>query len=318
MSIDKFEFIFNKIKELKGNNSIIITGGEPFANFGTLLYGLKLNENSQNTFMTINTNFTMQTNLLQRIKDETNELCSLFISVPSMKRDLYNKITCTNNFDLLIDNLKFVRDNKEHFEVAANIVVSKLNYNDVIPTINKLLLYGVNKIKVSKMLPIFTEHKTINDIVINDEETIEIYDKILKLQDKNSNFSFLGSATCIPTCTFPNETKFKQFNSVCSAGKGLLAITPIGNIKPCPSLPDKFCIGNIFEDSLSDIIKSGDTFYINQKARFKECYDCELYKSNKCMGGCLVQPLFSTQNEEALIPFLDNKDNILKVKSNLV
>jgi radical SAM protein with 4Fe4S-binding SPASM domain len=80
----------------------------------------------------------------------------------------------------------------------------------------------------------------------------------------------------------------KQSSSRCDAGTKKIAVMPDGTVFPCNLFSGfkEFCLGNIFRESVDEILKHPILDYFRQYAGDNRCElrDCEYYSA--CAGGC--------------------------------
>lgn len=310
MTKEQVDIIMTKLlnqfnaKELDIN----ITGGEPFCNFEVLLYLVKLIEKYGIKF-SINTNLTSDISLFLKLIEETNVYIPLFVSLPSLNKTIYEEVVNNNTYDIFLSNLKAIMK-IPRYGLMFNVVTHKLNCDDVINTINKGLLLNMTKFKVTRL----HDHCACKDNYISDNELLNLYDKILALETKNKNLIFRGAASCMPVCLFPNDKKYVRFNTHCNA-KNDLCITTNGDVKGCIEFPSNFIVGNIFKESISQLMeKNYNLCNLPVEEYGLDCKQCSIL--NSCNGGCLLEHLSNKYLGKDFIS-LDDRNNVYKDKSNL-
>ena len=73
-----------------------------------------------------------------------------------------------------------------------------------------------------------------------------------------------------------------DYGSSCPVANNTITILPDGTVLPCRRLPIK--IGDIFDNSVADIMYGSILLNDFRKRYFHECSDCE--QSKTCNGGC--------------------------------
>ena len=271
MTAENADILINKIKNyLYTRNSsltISITGGEPFKNFDILiklyseLIQLPLKD------VSINTNLTADIELIQKLEKYKKEnTIGLFISVPSMIKKIYNKITNSNNYDKFIEALKYVNSKPEIFECTANIVLNDVNVKTALKSLKLMNLIGINQFKLAPL----KSKKSSNKIIKESKNLIE-YSKEIEMV-------FFGFST--PFMISERQKKNKDYLDIkeydlkkCGAGNTFFSITPDGYLKPCGALNESTKYFNIFkinDELIPEIIKSN--YY--SLACIKKCEEC--------------------------------------------
>lgn len=240
MTIETAKKIMNFINNIKVSHNkcinIILTGGEPFLNFNILKFFCNfLTENYELFDFTINTNLTNSIDDLKKLKEiiqknNKNEL-KLVISMPSLDKIIYEKITNNNNYNIMYKNLKYlVKDS--FYKLHFNTVVNNLNIDTTYQTILKLIMMGFNQFSLSYIIgenkisikQLSYMQKKIDSLLdifnidLNGTRN-KLFDNI-DLNNKSDDF-------------FINFYKKKESECKCVAGKKIFAFSNNGNIKPC-------------------------------------------------------------------------------------
>lgn len=80
---------------------------------------------------------------------------------------------------------------------------------------------------------------------------------------------------------------YENYSYNCMAGETIFSINMFGDIKPCAIVSDKYCEGNVFEESLQHILDTKFEVFKNMKIPQK-CLECYLYKI-LCNGSCKLK-----------------------------
>ena len=118
----------------------------------------------------------------------------------------------------------------------------------------------------------------------------EYYSKGILLNEKNVFYLIKSIAT--------NKKLYMCANSPCGAGLNIFGITPDGEIYPCDDLSSQqqFCLGNIKEKHLREILESPVISYFANcnYENIKQCCQCELKKH--CGAGCCSRKFYENDS----------------------
>ena len=298
---EKIDFVLDKIFAHKDRFiSLTLTGGEPTLNMPMCERVLervteenKTRPEDKRVIVKINTNFTQD--ITPFAKYFHPELCKYFfvVSVPSLNRELYNKITVTTtSFDKMMNNFK---NFEKHFDtlemIQANIVLNQQNKHDVLSTVKRLVMLGIRHINTAMVYP--RVDYSNDKIIIDYDEIKDVYESVFKLFDNIKDTVFTANTTHIPICKAPQNPKYiKSFTgSFCQYDSNRFAIKPNGTTKTCAVMPDDISVGNFFEDSMECICKNSE--YWNDCRNFipEKCQECALFPKH-CQGGCKLFSIF--------------------------
>ena len=212
---------------------LTISGGEPGLSKDNVFYLI----NNEKSDITINTNLTQWT------EDEIIYLNSLSnvtlnISVVSLLRDSYVKITNADTYDIFLKNLKVVSKNNIVSVIINNISLPTLEY-----TVRILIMAGFYNILVSPQTP--TPYNSV--------DTNSVVQKVIKLHDQYKNISWITTQGCIGAEYCDHE---------CEAGIKRILIDTKGNIYPCAPIHKPCLLGHLGDD-IEDIKRKGRNFYLS-------------------------------------------------------
>lgn len=272
MNFEDFKNIFEKRDT--SNTEIVITGGEPTLN----LEFVKFIEYSSTKFkkVLIATNGVFN----QYIKNIKNIKNIIFQISLDGNENIHNQIRGGKIFNNILETIKELE--KYDLEYCIASVVGEDNYEtifELIPVLNKLK--KMKYWKLSYKMPFGSAKKSD---LLSSEKWNKFVDKILDIVEFRLSIKKI----------FPLELYDKYFDKLssnnrcfnCGSGKEKVYIYPNFNVYPCTCLTD-FCIGNIKDESLEDIIKgmSNKNFYNYNILENSICNQCK-YK-NFCNGGCM-------------------------------
>jgi radical SAM protein with 4Fe4S-binding SPASM domain len=165
--------------------------------------------------------------------------------------------------------------------IAAVIVLTKLNIRDIAKTIELITDNGISQISVDRYNIGGKNKGRYNEILPEISELRESYSEINNLGKKMN--LHISSNVCTPHCILdPKEFPFILFGN-CPENPLHFPITINinGDMRVCNHSP--IIAGNIFKQKLPDIINSN---YVKSWAENvpEQCQPCSLWKN--CRGGC--------------------------------
>ncbi len=257
MTLEQSNIFANKLEQyIYSRNfsvSISLTGGEPFKNFDVLtnLYYKITRFPSCN--VSINTNLTCEIKKLkdlENLKKETE--IELFVSIPSMIKEIYNDITCSKNYDLFFESLQYVLSKPDIYNISSNIVINKKNKNTILKSLMQMNLLGLKNFKITNLISEKVDNELL-DIIFN----IIKYSKKFGMDFRGMSMPLIVDNKEKRSLLYQQYIKEYNFNT-CSAGDTSFAITPDGYLKPCPSLSNDIKYFNIFNSNefIPDILRN--------------------------------------------------------------
>lgn len=252
------------------------TGGEPFKNYPVTKYLAKV-LGEAGISVGINTNLTEadRSNLEELLI--VNKEIYLLVSIPSINRENYHKITGEDNLPKLFENLK--NTSQIGIPIYVNMVAHQLNKNEIFEEAKFLFNeYGLKSFAVTPMLR--PALRRLDKMDLEAEENKKIYEDLINLRDVfGMNTAILE---VVPKCSIPEELRDSSiFSRGCSAGKISSAISYNGDVRVCAHAP--FSHGNILTEEFSQIWEKMKPWrehgYIPE-----ECNDC--LELPECKGGC--------------------------------
>ena len=259
-----------------------LTGGEPLLNLDTTLFLMeKFKKNYIKT--SINTNLTLLDNdMLQKFTGRfpKNDLHFL-ASLPHYQKEMFNKITDTDNLETFYSNLENLVKNDIY--PSINMVVNALNHKDVYNE-GKFLIENF-KIKNFCATPVVSPacyKDSINYHNLSTEDIVAAFEDLIRLkEDYNIGIDILE---VIPRCIIPQELygkEHKLFDRQCSAGRAGITVSVTGDVRPCTHSP--LNMGNIFEEKFKTIWERMAP-YRNNEYIPSVCNGC--VEAKTCRGGC--------------------------------
>lgn len=285
---------------------VTFTGGEPLLRKEILFDGIeRLME--AGVVCDVNTNLTLMT------PESAERLVSLGIggvltSVAASTSQLHDHIMQKKGaFDATLKGISVCQD--AGLIVAASMVVTKLNVNEVYTTGIFLKSIGVNQFYATKASPPLNSIN-FGEYMLSSDELLLLLDQLKSLRDEHSmNVSALE---CYPLCSYVNQDTYSfMADRRCSAGVTTCSIGSDGSIRAC-SHDDK-SYGNIITDGLTtawDLMnewRDGSLLPDN-------CKECHSFPA--CSGGCRVDALYVSGCKSSNDPYanLTNIDKIVSKK----
>lgn len=221
-----------------------ISGGEPSCVKDKVRYFIK-----KDLPTAMNTNLTLWEDKDFQLFYDKN--IKLYVSIVSLKKEEYKKITSADTFYVLLDNL-----NKINKQSTITLVINPINIDSFEYNINCLAEMGFTNFTVTPMIP-------TNNLQINEKQGFNLIEKIYKYKRQLN----------IKTMYFVNNNYAVPYSHSCEAGLNRIVILSNGNIVPCACFSAK-PLGNIKDSdfNINEILKRGKEFFnsfpINQR---KEC-----------------------------------------------
>jgi len=223
MSIYDYELIARAIAELN-IRFIKITGGEPLIrdDIGDILRVFREECSSSELSMVTNGYF-----LLDRLEDIVNYVDRVNVSLPSLNRETYTKITGKNGLDRVLRGLERILDSG--IKVKINTVVTRLNCSEVGELIDYANNLGVD-LSLIELIPLGrgkTVYRGLHES-LNEIENV--------VQNRATSY-YKRSLHNRPVYILPGGTKVEIVKSYGNPsfcrGCTRIRITADGKIKPC-------------------------------------------------------------------------------------
>lgn len=252
--------------------SVIITGGEPLLMQNEMTnYIKRLREN--NISVSINSNLSLLTNDTVIALKEM-EVESILTSLPTYLQERDAIITNSQiGFKGTIDGILLAQE--YGIKVIPNMVISKVNINDIYETVSMVRNLGINRMSFNFMIPP-KNNQYAKSIALS---TIEINKAIDALFWASEQFQVkISSVENYPFCICDDMNKLRLLGMIkgCGEGKNYCVIDEEGSIRSC------IVTDEIVSMELMDAWK----VICGQKYSQLpiECKDCKYVKM--CAGGC--------------------------------
>jgi radical SAM protein with 4Fe4S-binding SPASM domain len=272
---------------------VTLTGGEPLMNRKGLFHAIEfLREN--NIPFGLNSNLTLlSVDDGQRLKHLG--LKGVLASFASSRPEVYDLIMQRNgSFDNAVRGI--TRALESGLYVAASMVVTKTNFDQVYETGKFLFDLGVKTFYATKSSPPvnsvgFSEH------MLTSSQMIEVLESMNKL--RNDLDMEVSTLECYPLCSYLSQIKYPYISErKCSAGVTTCSVGVRGDVRACTH--DGRVYGNICIDGLDGSWNKMDEWRSGELLP-EVCKKCSVFAF--CSGGCRVDAEYSCGARNGLDPY---------------
>ena len=274
------------IRQLVDNQvfRVTFTGGEPFLFNKTVIDGVR-SVKQGGLDCSLNSNLTTVT---QRNAEALKEagLDSILTSFHSFDEETHDTITQRKgSFKRTLRGIKICQD--AGLDVGANMVVMKINQEQVFETGRLVQELGINSFSATKAVPCLGGNN-FPEIGI-DKKAFKKMIADLNLLERTFGMN-VDTLMAYPSCTLSDLASFLRFaQHSCGAGTTTCTIGSSGDIRPCSFADETY--GNIFTDSLPKAWEAMKDW--RDGSRLPEnCVDnCKYF--SQCGGGCRMEAKFA-------------------------
>jgi radical SAM protein with 4Fe4S-binding SPASM domain len=286
--------ILNKLSDAEVFN-ISITGGEPLLNCSATLVGIKL-ARSKGMGVGLNSNLVLLTK--EKAKDlKQAGIEHVLTSILGSTAEIHDSITQRKgSFSRLIEGVRVAHE--AGIRVSANMVVSQLNYDDVIRTAQVVAKLGIKDFMATKAgCP--GNCSDFSHLQLSQMQLTKFLNDLCWVHEKLG--LHVDSLEPIPFCGLYGVNRPELFTSRrCNAGIMTATISYDGSVRPCPHFDISY--GNLLTEDLSTIWARMDSWSQGAQVPY-ECLKCEL--RNICGSGCRMEAKTSTGVINGLDSFTD-------------
>ncbi len=251
-----------------------LTGGELFLKPQRVLKVIDaLNEYDVRMSLTTNLSLAKRDVLKDIRKKGVKDI--LFSMHNKSRKKFAEVVQNTKAYDAVLRNIVVAKE--EGFDLAPNMVVTKQNADDVLPTAEFLIdKYGFEQFCIT---PISASSKEHIDMMLSPDQLVNVLDSVMYLSDKGIYTRILRS---FPFCVVEDINKYSHLIDVaCSAATKSVGIGPDGQVRYCTHSGEKY--GNIRDESIESIVNRMDLDNILPDV----CNTCRY--SDPCRSGCLTE-----------------------------
>ncbi|MEK9627527.1 MAG: radical SAM protein [Nitrospinota bacterium] len=282
---------------------VVLTGGEPFANFQTLEYAMrKFTEAGIST--SVNSNLMLVTpEKIAKLKDSgwDHVLTSLASYDAATNDDLMNK---EGTFDKIIEGIKMTVD--AGIRVSVNMVIGEINKDHVYETAKFCAELGCQRMFGTRLVPsVNVEEPTETDMKLNQESARKAVDDMLRAKE---DFGIgIGTLISYPLCLLGDLEKYKDFvGRGCPAQSGIrMSLNADGTAHACTHEEEGY--GNILEEGIKPVFKRMHKWH-DGSYLFEGCADCEYI--DVCGSGCTMAAEAYFKTKDAKDPLWLGRENI--------
>lgn len=247
--------------------TVNISGGEPLLNPRVTDIIKRLSD--EKIYVGISTNGWLYKEKREELLKAGLKFIQVSVDGPKETHEKFRGVK--DSFDRAISTLRQAK--ADGIFTQMNVTITSNNIDSLEWNYNKALEIGVDKILYRRVVPA-GKAKENSEVLPKKEKYIEKIKELMKLNTNN----------LIVAIDDPIIYALKgdiDENLGCAAGIKSLGISSDGNIYPCIFLRTK--VGNINENSLSDIWNNNEILKKLRKKDIEECRDCKFKYS---CGGC--------------------------------
>ncbi len=284
---------------------VILTGGEPFANFDILEYGLqKLVRN--NISVSCNSNLTLASDdRIKRLRDAGLDhiLTSLNSYDPETNDYMAGR---AGAFKKIVDGIESAI--RGGLRISVNMIVSRRNMPHVYQTAKFARGLGCGKIFGTRLVP---PHRISNrhspDFELAGEDAKFVLEQLIRAKDETG--IMIGALVSYPLCLLGDLERYRDFvGRGCPAQSGhLMSIDADGGAHACVH-QEESC-GNVFEMGIGRAYGKMSGWYEKQY-RYSGCAGCDYM--NICDSGCRMSAAAYSGSRGGMDPLMAGKGRITK------
>ena len=284
VSREKLLHTFEALEEA-GIFHVVLTGGEPFAKFDTLLYALDLAKD-RGMSVSVNSNLMLATDdRILKLADKGVD--HILTSLPSVNQaDTDNIMNKTHSFEKIMRGIKTTI--AHGIRVSVNMVITRETMGQVYEAGKLISDLGAQTLFVTRAVPpTYSQENDNSNYLLSASETKNVLDEAIRARD---DFGIMiGSLVSYPLCFLEDLEKYSDFvGRGCPAQSGhRMSINATGDIHACVHEEESY--GNIHEDSVTDIFDEDMKKWRDGSLHYSGCGDCPYNKI--CDSGCRMTAL---------------------------
>lgn len=269
--------------------AVVITGGEPLTVIDKISeYIKKLSDSG--IYVTMNSNLSLLTPKKARILKECG-IKSILVSLPSGDPKTNDNITgVEGSLKRIVRGISLAKE--YGFPIYINMVVSKINKNQILETAKLVASLGLKHFSATKAADP-TPNSGFSKQLLNKEEFQQMQSD---LEQAGKEFNLMvNSLEANPACSYGGNKPVQGYK-FCTAGKSSCTFSFEGNIRPCNR--STMVYGNISNGLPEAWMKMSDwrsDIWIPD-----DCSDCSI--KLRCMGGCKVDAMNAFGNPKKADP----------------
>ena len=281
---EKLRIVFDRLSDA-GVFHVVLTGGEPFSKFKTLLLALKM-ANEKNMSASVNSNLMLATE--DKIRQLTDlGLDHILTSLPSVDPDTTDRImNKQGSFKRIMRGIETSVQNG--VRVSVNMVVTRDTKDHVYEAGKLVAEMGVQTLFVTRAVPpIYSEGADLSNYILSPEDTKLALNDALRVKE---DFGIMiGSLVSYPLCFLEDLEKYEDFvGRGCPAQSGhRMSLNANGDIHACVHEEESY--GNIFNTSVREVFNGEIRRWRDGSMRYEGCDGCTY--TSICSSGCRMSAL---------------------------
>lgn len=289
---EKIDHLIEEISQA-GVFHVVLTGGEPFANFESLLYSLtRMTEKGIST--SVNTNLMLVTpeKISQLREAGLDHVLTSMVSCDAKTNDyLMNK---EGALEKVIEGIKMTVAGG--IRVSVNMVISEVNIEQIYNTAKLCSELGVQRIFGTRLVPsVNLEEPTESEMKLDQESAKKGLDQLIRAKE---DFGIgIGSLVSYPLCLLGDLNKYRDFvGRGCPAKSGIrMSVNADGTAHACTH--EKEGYGNILKEGIKEVFSRMDQWH-DGSYLFEGCKDCDYI--DVCGSGCSMasEAYFKSKNSQ--------------------
>lgn len=209
---------------------LTLTGGEPF-NKKELLFDLIVEAKKRNMIVFVNTSASLI------CQDDFDSLMrasadGYLVSFMSYRENIHNTLAQTDSYERTLKGMRTLVEARQN--VSVNMVCSKLNYKDVRKTAKLAESIGAFCFSAAPMMAALSNPGYLK-MRLNKEELRSVLEDLLWV--RNNTELITTTLEALPYCAFDIKElhRYRDIlsHSYCGAGMTDIAVSPMGDIRPC-------------------------------------------------------------------------------------
>ena len=278
LDTQKIDHLIEEISQA-GVFHVVLTGGEPFANFESLVYSLtRMTEKGIST--SVNTNLMLVTpEKISRLKEAgLDHVLTSMVSCDAKTNDyLMNK---EGALEKIIEGIKMTIAGG--IRVSVNTVISEVNIDQIYDTAKLCSELGAQRIFGTRLVPsVNLNEPTETEMRLDQESAKKGLDQLIRA---NKDFGIgIGSLVSYPLCLLGDLNKYRDFvGRGCPAKSGIrMSINADGTAHACTHEEEGY--GNILKEGIKEVFSRMDQWH-DGSYLFEGCKDCAYI--DVCGSGC--------------------------------
>ncbi len=277
LTLEQIKQVFKKIEPHHIKN-LALTGGEPFLRND--LFEI-VDQAGMNGFesIIINTNGVLlnEGSTLEHVKDRTDLITSIMISLDGATRSTHDFIRGSGQFDNLM--VIFEKISKENIPFGLNVTLGNWNFHEIEKFFAIHEKYNASYINFGIFFPL-GNGASIKDEVLNPKD----YSKLIKITSEKKKTGINVDLCSVPYSRIVNDD---ISGYCCNIFTDFITITSEGNVIPC--LFYEINCGNLLSMDLNEILENPMAKTLRDPAKLRakmkgRCKNCEEFET--CRGGC--------------------------------